>query len=682
MKYLGLLFILAQLGVNIWGFMLMAGAFWRNRWFALAAGPILVTTAMYAVECIHGMGPTLLGLGEISSVVSVALIALSCVSWKPSFLGARAGERLSQWRSEFSPGRVAGCLGIFALVFLYAMAWRYTDPNLNGGSEKDADFSYICSYYSGATIPVPDYWYYPYPSDHYYSFQHYGAALMGRALELPRGVAYNMAFCLLVGLGGTAFFGAVALASRKAWVRALVIAGFLVGGTGATLLVHLTEKDVGPMQSMRFIGTAQYDKAPVGTWLKAYKDKYAWTNPDGTSLDMALPSEPFSYSIYWGDYHATLSGYYLLGLSVMAMMLWSRVRQKRYAAIVGAALTWTVLSNPWNLPLQGILTAAWLAAGFRDWRRLLPSVAAGAAIVWLAASVYLSAFTASGAGTGAVFQLVTQRQHTPPLLFVLFHFPTIALIALGFASGDPRGRRLGALWLILLLFTEFVYLDSVYVGTDARTNSTLKWWPWVLAGTLMTMGPLVIEQGRRRWVRWAGVVVCLYPCFYAFDLWPYLRHRASDSTGHLEGSYLLTRDDNSQIILDRLTVEKPGVVVERPDPQGGFTDSGIIPLFAGKQLWLGWAGHELLWRSFKDEIRRRFTGLQMLFNGEMPDAGKWLSAQGIDYVLWYRPADTPELWGKVNRSIGSGYEWLDLRIYPEQDAQKVGFWRRVRAAAK
>jgi len=682
MNYLGLLFILAQLGVSIWGFMLMAGAVWNNRWFALAAGPILVTTAMYAVECHHGLGPSLLGLGQFSAAVSVALILLSGASWEPAFLGERARAHLRRWRAEFAPRRVAGCLAVFSAVFLYAMAWRYTDPNLNGGSEKDADFSYICSYYSGATIPVPDYWYYPYPSDHYYSFQHYGAALMGRALQLPRGVAYNIAFCLLIGLGGAAVSGAVVLASRRVWVRALVIAGFVVGGTGATLLVHLTETQIGPISSMRFIGTARMDKAPVGTWLAAYKAKYAWVVPDGPSLDMALPSEPFSYSIYWGDYHATLSGYYLLGLSVMAMLLWSRDHKRRYAAVVGGALTWTVLANPWNLPLQGILTVVWLAANLRDWRRLPLSVAAGAAVVWLAASVYLSAFTASGAGTGAVFRLVTQKQHTPPLLFILFHLPTILLILLGFASGVRRGRRLGAFWLLLLLFTEFIYLDSVYVGTDARTNSTLKWWPWVQAGALMTLGPLVIEQASRRWIRVAGTLVCLYPCFYAIDLWPYLRDRVSESTGHLEGYYLLTRDENTKLILDRLTVEKPGVVAERPDPQGGFTDSGIIPLFAGKQLWLGWAGHELLWRSFKDEIRRRFAGITMVFNGEMPDAGKWLSAQGIDYVLWYRPDDTPELWEKVNRSIGPGYEWLDLRIYPDQDPRKVGFWRRARQGAK
>jgi hypothetical protein len=684
MQFLGLLFILAQLAVNLWGLMLLAGLVWRNRWFALAAGPLMATTAVYAVECFHGLGPSLLGLGQLSFVVSAALIGFSCATWEPALLGDRGTQVLREWRAEFAPRRLFGCLGILALVFAYAMAWRYTDPNLNGGSEKDADFSYICSYYSGATVPVPDYWYYPYPSDHYYSFQHYGAALLGRVLQLPRGVAYNISFCLLVAMGGAAFAGAVVLATRRAWVRALLIAGFLVGGTGMTLVAHLTEKDVGPMTSMRYIGNAQMDKPPLGPWMKAYKMKYSRITPDGVALDMALPGEPFAYSIYWGDFHAPLSGYYLLGLSVMGMMLWSRLRQGRYAAVVGGVLTWSVLANPWSLPLQGILTAAWIASNRRDWRRVLLWVAAGAAAVWLAASVYLSAFTAAGVGTGATFRLVAAAEHTPPLLFVLFHFTTLALIVLGFASGHPKGRWLAALWLVILLFTEFVYLDSVYVGTDDRTNSTLKWWPWIAAGALMTLGPHVLEQTRRRWVRVAGTVVCLYPCLYAYDLWAVLKDRANDSTGHLEGSYLLTQDENSRFILDRLSVDRPGVVVERPDRQGGFTDSAIIPLFAGKQLWLGWSGHELLWRSFKDEIRRRFTALTLLFNGDMPDAGKWLSSQGIDYVLWYRPDDTPELWEKVNRSIGPGYEWLDVRVFQEkdQDVRRVGYWRRVAAGAQ
>jgi uncharacterized membrane protein len=608
-------------------------------------------------------------------LVSAALIGLSASDWEPAFVGERGSALIGEWRAEFAPGRLAGCLGVFTAIFLYAMLWRFTSPDIDGSSEKIADLSFICSYATGATLPVPDAWLYPYASTQYYSFQHYGAALVGRLLSIPTGEAYNVSFCMLIALGGAAFSGTVALACRKLWVRALVIAGFVIGGMGTTLLVHLTDSNVNPWTSMRFIGSAPMDKAPVGTWLKAYQSRY-------THLE--LPGEPFSYSIYLGDYHAPLSGYYLLGLCAMAMLLWSRSRQRRYAVIAGCTLTWTVLANTWALPLQAIGIAAWLLANLRDWRHLVSSVAAGAAAIWLSAWVYLSAFTASAAGYDAALRMVPWKEHTPPLLLLIFMLPTIALILLGLLSGSVQGRRLGLLWLMFLLFSEYVYVDDVYSGIYERFNTTLKWWPWIAAGTLMTLGPFVLEKARSRWVRGAGILFCLYPCFFALDLWRPFLGGPRDSIGRIEGTNYLTRDEFPRLMLGRLKVEKPGVVAERPEDAGGFTNSAVIPLFAGQRMWLGWYGHELLWRAYREDVRRRHDSLVSLFDGNMPDAGRWLVAQGIDYVLWYRPGDKPELWSKVNASVGPQYIWCDILTYENgsDSARRVGLWKRLRPAAR
>jgi hypothetical protein len=669
MQHLGLLFTLALLATNLWGFMLVAGLYWRNRWFALTTGPLFAVTAVYAIECHHGLGPSLAGLGLAGTVLSAAMIAASVASWEPAWLGLRGIALVRAWRAEFAPGRLVGCMGVCAAIFLYALLWRFTYPNIDGSSEKIADFSFICSYYTGETIPVPDAWFSPYPSTQYYSFQHYGAALMGRVLAIPPGTAYNIGFCLLIALGGAAFSGAVFMAARRAWVRALLIAGFVVGGMGMTLFVHLTDRGVYPWTSMRFIGSAPMDKPPIGPWLKAYEGRFA---------HLELPGEPFSYSIQLGDYHAPLSGYYLMGVGAMAMILWSRLRQRRYAAVAGATLTWTLLANPWVLPLQGMGVVAWLLANHRDWRRLVPSVAAGAAAVWMAAWVYLSVFTATAAGYETSLRVVSPAQHTPPLEFLLFMLPSIGLIALGLASGTARGIRLGLLWLAFLMASEFLYVKDIYSGEFARFNTTLKWWPWVAAGTLMTLGPLVLEQTRRRWVRAAGIVFCLYPCFYAYDLWKPLLGGPKESAGRIEGTYYLTKDEFPRLMLGRLKVEKAGVAVERPDKEGGFVNSSVLPLFAGQRMWLGWYGHELLWRAFSEDVRRRHDQLFRLYEGGMPDAGAWLVAQGIDYVLWYRPGDTPALWGKVNTAIGPGFVWCDILTYPE-DGRRVGYWKRAEA---
>jgi hypothetical protein len=351
---------------------------------------------------------------------------------------------------------------------------------------------------------------------------------------------------------------------------------------------------------MRFIGSAPMDKPPLGPWLKDYQSHFE---------HLELPGEPYSYSIYLGDYHAPLSGYYLLGICAMAILLWQRTRLRRYAVMAGCTLTWTVLANTWSIPLQGIGVGAWLLVNHRDWRRLLPSVAGGAAVIWMAAWVYLSEFTASAAGYGAALRPVPWNEHSPPLLFFLFMLPTIALIALGLVSGSRQGRLLGMLWLSFLLFSEYFYIDDIYSGLYDRFNTTLKWWPWIAAGTLMSLGPFVLEQARKRWVRVAGLVFCVYPCFYVLDLSKFFLAGPRKSIGQMEGTTFLTKDEFPRLMLGRMKVEKPGVVVERPDKEGGFTNSAVIPLFAGQTMWLGWYGHELLWREFREDVRRRHDAL-------------------------------------------------------------------------
>jgi hypothetical protein len=680
MQHLGLMFTLALLAVNVYGLMLAAGAYWRNRWFAIAVGPWLGVTAVYAIECHHGLGRSLPGLGLLSSLVSAGLIAFSCVSWAPQRENGRLTAVIREWRAEFAPRRVLGCLGVFAVIFLYAMLYRFSNPNIDASSEKIADLSFICSYYSGATIPVPDAWLYPYLSTQYYSFQHYGAALMGRALLLSPGAAYNIAFCSIVALAGTSFSGAVFMVARKPWVRALVVAAFVIGGSGVTLLVHATDTVVHPWTAMRFIGSAPMDKPPLGPWLKQYNLSFGLPASMGRPMD--LPGEEFSYVTYLGDYHAPLSGYCLLGLCAMAMMLAARLRLARYAVIAGCTLTWTVLANTWILPLQGLLVLAWLFANGPDWRRLIPAVAGGAAAVWLAAWVYLSAFASATADYGTAIRMVPWREHTPPLLFALYMLPTIALIALGLASGSPRGRRLGILWLALLVFTEYFYVDDVYSGMYDRFNTTLKWWPWVMAGTLMTLGPFVLEVAQRRWVRISAVFFCLYPCFYAADLWGVILHGPAGAAGQMDGAQYLTQDEFPRLMLGRLKLEKPGVAVERPDEnRAAFTDFSALPLLAGQRMWLGWYGHELLWRGYPADITRRHEQLVLFYSGRMPDAGRWLLSQGIDYVLWYRTGDTPELWRAINDGIGSRYAWTDILTYPEA-GRRVGFWRRLRPSPR
>jgi uncharacterized membrane protein len=314
-----------------------------------------------------------------------------------------------------------------------------------------------------------------------------------------------------------------------------------------------------------------------------------------------------------------------------------------------------------------------------DWKRVLPAVAGGAAAVWLLAWPYLGAFTAAAAGYQTALRLVPMKLHTPPLLFLIFLLPTLALIALGLLARTRMGLRLALLWGGLLACSEFLYVDDVYSGIYERFNTTLKWWPWIAAGTLMTLGPYVLDRAPRAWVRWLGVAFCLYPCAYVYDLWRPLVTLPKPSFGHLEGDAYLTREEFPRLMLGRLKVEPPGLVIERPEFAGSFTNSAVLPLFAGQRMWLGWYNHEQLWREYREDIRRRHDMLTAFYQGAKPDAAPWLRAQNIDYVLWFRPGDSADVWAKVDAAIEPDYLWVDILTYdggPPAAAPRVGFWRR------
>jgi len=664
MQHLGLLFTLALIVINVWGVALVTGLVWRNRWLALAAGPWLATTVFYAVECFHGLGG-LRGIGFLGTTTSLGVIGLSWVAWLPGRLGPRGQAWLAAWRLEFAPRKVIEPGVVFVLVLGYALVWRFAFPNIDGSSEKLADFSFICSYYAGTTLPVPDAWLHPYLSTQYYSFQHYAAALMGRLLGLPPGSAYNLGFCVLIGLGGATFAGGVWLVAQRAWVRWAILAGFVIGGSGLSGLVHLVDRNPSPWSSMRFIGSAPLDREPLGAMLKTYQERFPV---------MELPGEPFSYSIYLGDYHAPLSSYLLVGLAVIAMLLWQRDQRNRYALLVGATLTWTLLANTWSLPLQALGIGAWVLWNYRSFRTLVPWIAAGAAAVWLAAWVYLSAFTAAASGYGTALKFVPWDEHTPPLLFLLFLLPTIGLAVLGWLSGNETGRWLGKFWLLMIAFSEFIYVDDVYGGTFNRFNTSLKWWPLIAAGTLLTLGPIVLEHSPRRWIRMIGLVLCLYPCSFAYDLGQNWWRGSKESAGKIEGHHFLTKELFPRVLIGRLQREPTGTVIERPQ-KDGFTNSACVPLFAGHRMWLGWLGHEQLWRGYREDLPQRQQRLFEFYNGEMADPRPWLKGQGIDYVLWYQEADTTEIWQKLNERLSPDYVWLELFTHEFENGRKLGYWK-------
>lgn len=665
MHYLGLLSLLALVFLNLWGMALVAGLIWKNRWVACMAAPWVFVTVCFGVETFHGFGPRLGVLTFAGTLLSLGLIWLSGSTWIPANVRASWATRLDAWRAEMNPRALRSCGVVFIVVFAYALAWRMLRPEIDGSSEKIPDLAMIASYLPGGTIPVADVWLHPYPFIQYYSFQHYAGALLGRLLHLEPGVCYNLAFCTLVALTGFTFAGAVVLLTQSRWKQVLLTFALIVGGTGTSGVAHLVYQDPQPWHTMRFIGGTPFDSDPWGKRLQEYAARYPRHE---------LPGEPFSYDVFLGDYHAPISGFCLLGLGVAAAAYWQRSRSRAAVALLGGTVTWTILAHAWIFPLHSLAIAGWLLWNVRSWRDLLPWLIGGVAVVWLAAFFYLQPFLAASVNYNNKLRVVSELQRTPPLLHVLYWLPFLGLTAASFYSRWKPGIFMGVMAILLLGITEFTFIDDIYVIEYERFNTTLKWWPWVGTLILLVLGSTLLEHATRRWVRVVALLFCLHTCLFAYDLGRNLYHSRLDDFGKLHGHAFLDRDEGSRLILARLKREPRGVVIERPVKES-FTTSACLPLFAGHAMWMGWMGHQQLWRGYPEFLPQRFDTLEQFFKGETGRGGEWLKSEGIDYVLWYQAEDTNERWDRVHAAIHEGYRWHQILV--RADGRKVGFWRRV-----
>jgi len=652
------------LWLNLFGLSLATGAIIkiRNGWLNLTLGPWLFCSLGFFLEFMHGFGD-LRWVWPITTLASLALIFLSTRRDKFQNTTLREWQR----RIGFSLWRHPGPCLSFILIFSYALVWRYAYPDVDASSEKIADLSFICTYLPGTTLPAPDVWLHPYLSTQYYSFQFYAAALMGRILGMDPGTTYNLGFCTLIGLAGTSGVGICretikSIPNARKWSGWLVPAAWILGGTGVTTIIYLITSQISPWAPMRFIGSTKLDVAPIGTFLDRYVNANQYTTMD-------LPGEPFSYSIYLGDYHPPLSGYYVAFVAVLALTLYHREKLGQYLAITGACFSWSIVSDTWNLPLELLALGAWCLYNFWDLfpRRILYLVAGGVAGY---ASIYpYFRYFAIGAGDfNTSLKLVKWDAHTPPLLFLLFLLPPIGLSVLALFSREKSTIGLGRLGVALLFSGEFLYIDDIYSGQFDRFNTTLKWWPWISAVILLTLGVRLLSSPRI-WIAILALFFVSYPLLYTYDLATTWWQGPKKHVGQLSGQSFLLNDENRGLFA-YLKALPHGITLEDPEVTESFTNESAMSLFAGQQCYLGWEGHEMLWRGYPPDIPYRYDKMKLFYSGDMPAPGEWLKGQDIDYVLWYKSQDQEAVWAKINAALQGAYRWHDTFSHETH----IGLW--------
>lgn len=653
--FLGL--AIAGLWINLLGAGLAARRFVGDYAIARVTGVLAICMVFFCLEHFVGFGPHL-PLLPLTTFLSLWLI----------------------WRNRPLIRENWGNEALFAAGFLYCFLWRYTFPDIDASEDKMPNFGLIESYMKGTQLPPPDLWLSPFRANCYYSFQHYGASLLGRLLGVGPGVSYHLAFCTLVGfltlLSGSCIGKLCGWAAGR-WVGVLSL---VVGGSGVTVAAHVLLKNAYVLDIVRFVGGSivRGELTPLGRHVTSWM-----TTPGVEARD--LPMEPLSYFLTKGDYHPPLSGFLLLAFAaalIAAQESGASGRQRAINyALLAATLPLALVSNAWTLPLQLLLVGGWIIfSAARGSEGYLIPVLIGFAVATGLEYPFLLQFTQQAIGNNAAIGVTASADHTPWIGWLLTFWPVLGILILGPFNRErrPFALFLVAIWALALLATEFLYNHDIYGGLWSRFNSTLKWWPWVYAGIIMTLGALNLGS-RSRVCRYGTLVLLLPNLAFAYDLGRQFAASYRDSkvsVGHLSGAMWIERDDVIRDMIVELASRPDGVTLESGLAMKN-TESPAVTLFAGKQSFLGWPWLEEAWRGSYLEIDQRYVQMNALYAGTLPDPLGWLLHNNVKYILWL-PRDNVDKnahFGPLRDQIRPRYYWHHM--YGNDGDFAVGFWERI-----
>ncbi len=580
--------------------------------------------------------------------------------------------------------------GWLLVGFFYCLAWRYLYPNIDASTERMADLSFVADYAQGVRLPPPDLWCPPYTLNHYYSFQHYAAGLLGRSAGVSPGIAYHLAFCLLSGLTMSAAYEGVRLLCARRWAQTLVLATFLVGGTGASIVTPFMLKDSRheetPWCSMRFVGTTTSNKTFPDEKLTAFGKWVQQLAPPTNKLKPVeeLPMETFSYIVELGDYHAPLGGAFLLALSLGAVALLLHSGGGPACALLGATLPLTLATNAWTLPFQTMLALGALAH-FRLARGVWPHWRAfllGAAGVTIACFPFFSYFLPLTVGNQAPMRFTGADLRTPSPFFVIVFWPVLVVCLAQFFAARREAKLLPFFWLMALAGADLVYMDDIYGPGAERFNSTLKWWPWVFNGALLSIAAINLNSARR-WVRITTAVTLLVVLSFTVRLsftwtdgfkayrdartaavWQPTSFGQLSGDAWLRGNTLYGKDMNRAMgsLLDYLKAQPRGIMIEKPDERA-FAQVGEFSIFSGQPTLLGWVSHEELWRNNQTDLESRYARINDFYAGTLPDPLRYLDAHKVRFVLWLprnNKPQSPDAFEKMQTRLAKNYDWNEF----------------------
>ena len=670
MTQIFLLVSVALLWLHLASLTLVVGR-WLPFPLARAAGVLGITLVMCLIE--HGIGLGRLGWAwPLTTLVAFAIVY--------------------RHREVLRTHEFIAAEKVLIIAVGSGLAWKWVFPTIYPTNERYTDFYFMLNYFPGDRLPPLDIWFPPLKFNFYYSFQHYGAALMGRLFDWEPGVTYNIAFSLLMGLSVTLAWYFIGLFLTRTWAKWVLLAALVSGGSGISAFYPLLndggsrkiDEIAGDMlfANERFIGFFD-QKVNTDIGRKLFPRLTNTEKPTPNFEPRIVAMENFGAQVSISDYHPPVGGFLLLFLG-LASLAWVEVptqgidtrplREKRFGQFLFALTVPVVLiTNAWVFPLALLMLLTWL--GWRIWQRDPPewvAVMSGLLGGLLLIYPFLNGLAAEALNTS--IRLVQSQDHTPPWRFVAYFWPLLVLTILSLFERKARPLALffALIFGLATILGEFVYVDDHGADVLRRYNTTAKWYGWTWTGALLACGTVTLNS-QTRWIRAISATSLLATASLLLPLVAYVWYVPKYDIGIFNGMPAEMRNPAVRQMIRYLSQSPRGLVCESASAPG-YTSQTMIAMFSGQVAMQGWPVLIGNWRGQPPGMWENYEQTKKFYAGELLEPLSWLRRNNVRYVAWgARDDDTYGTWDKTDRAISSLYNW---RPFSNEPGKRVGVWIR------
>ena len=536
---------------------------------------------------------------------------------------------------------------LFVAIFSFVFLLKCLSPVIANFTEGIFNLTRVLNYCLSDTLPAKDCWLPPYDYGGYYTFQHYGAAVLKRLFSVDIGTAYNVSFTFLLAWLCLMGAGVAHSISGKMWIAVATVIVLLSGSTGSVpFLIFFSHHG------------ADYSVATClnDFWNDQDKNPFWWFSTHD-KFHPGLKLLPPTYTMYYSEYHANLGGAFI----TIASLLVSSEVFKPYRS------NWPWISLV-ALPMLVIVTSAWfffivlflcggalalaLIAGRRPENGMFVLIGSAVALVLLWPAFYA---ISGNPMTQPIFWTVPE-DHTPLWMFAVQWWPVwLPWICLCFIWDrmDLMGRWIHAAVAVLLIGVEFVTF-----GNHGLTFE--KMWGGVYGVGLVTLLPLVFMQ-RNLFFRIlsVGMVLTFSLCLCT---WMHIRYTELDRNVffRLQGDSIVQNDPPSARLLQVLK-GMHGKIILPGKSYWDYNPAPAVIAFSENLCYVAYF-HQEEQLGMGDEAKYRDTLNNEFYAGKMTSPLPFLLSNNIDAVLiWHEDGISDALLQQLQQQIGSEYFYINCR---------------------